>query len=87
MIVADTEGAPENLLIPFIIVVSTFILESVYFWTTGRKNAIRVSNMDEKSISLDLPNEHWGVAYTAHKRAQETQKHSGRVGSMLPPPG
>jgi hypothetical protein len=88
VLLADSEGAPENLLIPMLIVIITVGLESMYFWTVGKKNAIRVSNMDEQSVSLDLPNEKWGVAYTAHRREKEGRKKSGRsVGSMLPPPG
>ena len=75
-----------HLLIPLIIVFSTFLLETVYFWTIGRKNAVRVSNIEENSVSLDLPNEGWPAAYTKYRREKEMSKHRERsTGSMAPP--
>ena len=86
VIVADSENAPANLLIPLIIVFSTVLLETVYFWTIGRKNAVRISSIDEQSVALDLPNEGWPAAYTKHRREKETAHHRQRsTGSMIPP--
>lgn len=86
VVVADSENAPANLLIPIIIVFSTLLLESVYFWTIGRRNAVRVSNIEENSVALDLPNEGWPAAYTKYRREKEMSKHRERsTGSMAPP--
>ena len=75
VLVADIDGAPANLLIPVIIVISTLILESLYFWTLGKKNAIRVVGMDSSSVSFDFPNPGWSGAYTKLRRDAEAARH------------
>ena len=80
MIAVQPQGLPKNLMFPAIAWISTMLLETVYFFTIGRKNAIRVVAVDKNSVSLDLPNGKWGVSYTTHKR-EKTQ----RRGSTLPP--
>lgn len=80
MIALQPEGMPKNLLFPTIAWLSTMMLETICFFAFGKKNAIRVVAVDKTSVSLDLPNGIWGVAYTTHKR-EKTQ----RRGSTLPP--
>ena len=81
VLLADSENAPGNLLIPIFIVGTTLVLEAIYFWTKGRKNAIRLVNLDEKSVSLDLPNEAWPAAYTKLRREKEMARHRQRSGA------
>ena len=80
MIALQPEGLPKNLMFPAIAWISTMLLETLYFFTIGKKNAIRVVAVDKTSVSLDLPNGIWGVSYTTYKR-EKTQ----RRGSTLPP--
>lgn len=71
---ANLDGAPANLLIPMILVISTVILETLYFWTLGKKNAVRVLAIDNSSVSLELPNEQWSAALSKIQRDKETEK-------------
>ena len=48
VLVADSDGMPENLLIPLIIVIITIGLESIYFWTTGDQGVLGVLRQQTK---------------------------------------
>jgi len=83
-----SSALPKSLLPPVIFAISVFILESVYFWAIGRKSAIRVAKMDEGTVSLDLPNGKWGVAYTTYKREKNQKRKASQppVQESAPPP-
>jgi hypothetical protein len=97
-IAVNTASLPKSLVFPVIFAFSVVLLEIAYFWGIGRKHAIRCAKMDEGTVSLDLPNGKWGVAYTTYKREKnqkrkasqapihDPQPASSEGGSSAPPP-
>lgn len=79
----DTSGLPRSLIVPMLILISTWVLQFFYFSTVGRKAAVRLANIDRKSVALDIPGGQWGVHYTKYKQEKET---SGRRAGA-PKPG
>lgn len=86
VLAAHSDKAPGNLLLPVFIIFVTVFLEALYFWTTGKKNAVRLENLDEKSVSLVLPNESWPSAYADWRRKKEMERHRLRSGGAPLPP-
>lgn len=93
-----SSSLPKSLLPPFLFAVIVIILETVYFWTIGKKHAIRCAKMDEGTVSLDLPTGKWGVAYTTYKREKNQKRKATKApvhdahtpnepGAPPPPPG
>jgi Ankyrin repeats (3 copies)/Ankyrin repeat len=74
-----SSSLPKSLLPPVIFAVIAFILETVYFWSIGRKHAIRCAKMDEGTVSLDLPTGKWGVAYTTYKREKNQKRKATKA--------
>ena len=79
-------GLPKNLLVPVILMAIVLILETVYFWTIGKKNAIRCAKMDAGTVSLDLPNGKWAVAYTKYKDDKKTRRKATQAPVHDAPP-
>lgn len=76
-------------LMPIIFTVIVYSLQLLYFWTIGKKSAIRCVKMDEGTVSLELPNGHWGVAYTKYKQDKNQRRKASQApleGDTPPPP-
>lgn len=73
-----SESLPKSLVPPFIFAVSVFLLQTLYFWGKGREHAIRCAKMDDGTVSLDLPNGKWAVAYTTYKREKNQTRKAAR---------
>lgn len=86
LVVQEPQGIPQNLYIPAGMLLGVFILETLHFWTLGRKSAIRVTNIERHFVSFDFPNGHWGVAYTSHRRDMDADnKHKRPTPNLAPP--
>ena len=86
LVVEEPQGIPQNLYIPGGMLLGVFILETLHFWTLGRKNAIRVTNIERHFVSFEFPNGHWGVAYTSHRRDTDADNKKKRPTPNLAPP-
>lgn len=88
MFFAHPEEMPENLAIPGLILIGTWLLQGLYHFGVGKKYAIRIAELDKQSIALNMPSGQWGVLYTAHRKESGT-KSSGPPrpsGAVAPPP-
>lgn len=86
LLVQEPQGIPENLFIPGLTLLGVLLMEALHFWTLGRKNAIRVINIEKYFVSFEFPNGHWGVAYTSHRREMDADtKHKRPVPNLAPP--
>lgn len=72
-----TQDFPKGLIVPAIVYFSVFLLHGLYFWTIGKKSAIRCVGMDHGTISMEFPGGRWGVAFTTHKR-EKSDRRLGR---------
>lgn len=90
---------PKSIIPPVVVGLIVFILSTFYFWTVGKKSAVRCATMDEGTVSLELPNGKWGVAYTTYKREKNQKRKATQApihdagpplpdngGSDVPPP-
>lgn len=66
-------------LVPVIFAFIVYALQALYFWTIGKKSAIRCVKMDEGTVSLELPNGHWGVAYTKYKQDKNQRRKASQA--------
>lgn len=80
VLTAHSDKAPANLIIPLLVLFITVLLETVYFWAIGKKNAVRLENMDDNSVSLTLPNESWPAAYADMRLKREAERKRQRAG-------
>lgn len=69
-----TQAMPKGLLIPAIAYISVILLHGLYYWTIGKKYAVRCVGMDGGNISMEFPGGRWGVAYTSHKRGKADRR-------------
>lgn len=74
----QSSGLPKNLLGPVIAFVIAIILETVYFWTIGKKHAIRCGGMDDGTVSIDLPQGKWGLEYSKYKREKNQHRKAAK---------
>ena len=72
-----TQDMPKGLLIPAIAYISVILLHGLYYWTIGKKYAVRCVGMDGGNISMEFPGGRWGVAYTTHRR-EKADRRLGR---------
>ncbi len=75
-----TDALPKALIPAVVVFLIVIILETFYFWTIGKKSAVRCAAMDEGTVSLELPNGKWTVAYTTYKR----EKNQHRKATQAP---
>lgn len=87
VVATQTSTLPKSLVPPVVVGLIVFILDTFYFWTIGKKSAVRCAAMDDGTVSLELPNGTWGVAYTTYKR-EKNQKRKATQAPIhdTPPP-
>ncbi len=72
-----TQQIPKGFVVPAIAYFSVILLHGLYYWTIGKKYAVRCVGMDHGNISMEFPGGRWGVAYTTHKR-EKADRRLGR---------
>lgn len=88
----------KDFLVPLIFYFSVALLHGLYFWTIGKKYAIRCVGMDHGNVAMEFPGGMWGVAYTTYRRdkadrrlgrtpAQQAPAAAAPVDQGPPPPG
>jgi ankyrin repeat protein len=82
----DPGGMPKNLMVPGIMLLAVLVLETIHFFAIGKKNAIRLLDIEKHFVSFEFPNGRWGVAYTAQKREQGADMNRGRPTPTFTPP-
>lgn len=89
---------PKDALVPAIFYIIVMILHGLYFWTIGKKYAVRCVGMDHGNVAFEFPGGMWGVAYTTYRRekadrrlgrspAQQAPAAAAPVDQGPPPPG
>lgn len=73
-----TNNFPGGLMVPVVAYASTLLLHTVYYWSIGRKYAIRCVGMDHGTVSMEFPGGRWGVAYTLFRR-DKADRRLGRT--------
>jgi hypothetical protein len=68
----------KDAIIPVIFYISVIMLHTLYFWTIGKKYAIRCVGMDHGTVSMEFPGGHWGVVYTKYK-GDKADRRLGRA--------
>jgi ankyrin repeat protein len=76
-VATQSDKLPKALLGPVIFLAIVAILHGLYFWTIGKKYAIRCVGMDGGNVSFEFPGGMWGVAYTTYKR-EKADRRLGR---------
>jgi hypothetical protein len=78
-----TQELPKGLIIPGILYFATILLHGLYFWTIGKKYAIRCVGMDHGNVAFEFPGGMWGVAYTTYRR-EKADRRLGRTPAAQP---
>lgn len=68
---------PKDALVPILFYVIVGILHGLYFWTIGKKFAVRCVGMDHGNVAMEFPGGMWGVAYTTYRR-EKSDRRLGR---------
>lgn len=75
----------KDVVVPVIVYFSVALLHGLYYWTVGKKYAIRCVGMDHGTLAMEFPGGMWGVAYTTHKR-ERADRRLGRSSAPAAPP-
>lgn len=78
-VATQTNNLPKAIIPPVVVFLIVVILETFYFWTIGKKSAVRCAAMDEGTVSLELPNGKWTVAYTTYKREKNQHRKATKA--------
>jgi hypothetical protein len=74
---------PKDVLVPVLVYFIVAVLHGMYFWTVGKKYAIRCVGMDHGNVSFEFPGGMWGVAYTTYRR-EKADRRLGRTPGSVP---
>lgn len=77
---------PKDVLVPAIFYFSVALLHGLYFWTIGKKYAIRCVGIDHGTVAMEFPGGMWGVAYTTYRR-DKSDRRLGRSSTPATPAG
>lgn len=73
----------KDILVPLIAYTIVITMHAFYHWSKGKHFAIRCVGMDKTSVSLDLPQGAWGVAYTKYKKDKADLRLNGIPSPLL----
>lgn len=73
----------KDILVPILFYFIVALLHGLYFWTIGKKYAVRCVGMDHGNVAFEFPGGMWGVAYTTYRR-EKADRRLGRAPGSVP---